>query len=57
MKIIIIIICVCLFVSIASAGNNFLFFGMGNSGGAVVGACDGTIDLSTGCVQPMLGGL
>lgn len=29
--------------------------GVGMNGFVTPGACDGTIDLSTGCVQPMLG--
>lgn len=36
-------------------GNSYM--GIEGSGTTVVGACAGTIDLSTGCVQPMLGGL
>lgn len=28
-----------------------------NGGGVTPSSCDGTIDLSTGCAQPMLGGL
>ena len=31
--------------------------GTGASGGGPPVSCDGTIDLSVGCVQPMLGGL
>lgn len=31
--------------------------GAGGHGGGGGGGCTGTIDLSTGCVQPMLGGL
>ncbi len=31
--------------------------GSGGSGGNPPPACDGTIDLSSGCMQPMLGGL
>lgn len=36
-------------------GNSYT--GVGNSTAAAGGACSGAIDLSTGCVQPMFGGL
>ena len=45
-------------ISIAYAGSMMLLKvgdAAGNGGAAPVNCGDGTIDLSTGCVQPMLG--
>lgn len=47
---------VCL--TVPAASQLLLGVSMSNSGGGTpVANCDGTIDLSTGCVQPMIGGV
>jgi hypothetical protein len=55
MKIAAIIILLIVGISTAYANFMLLHVGPGGFGGAAPpGSCDGTIDLSTGCVQPML---
>jgi hypothetical protein len=56
-KIIFALILVSVGIATAYAGN-FQLLHVGSTGGSgVAPTCNGTIDLSTGCVQPMLGGL
>lgn len=47
---------VLLLLSGVAYAEKLRFYGAGGAGPPSAG-CDGTIDLSTGCAQPMLGGL
>jgi hypothetical protein len=56
-KIILALMLISVGIAAAYAGN-FQLLHVGSSGGSgVAPTCNGTIDLSTGCAQPMLGGL
>lgn len=46
-----------LILATAASAERLRFYGQGGAGPSPPGACNGTVDLSTGCPQPMLGGL
>jgi hypothetical protein len=57
MKILIAAFLIIVGISAAYAAGGFMLLHVGDAngnGGAPPSSCDGSIDLSTGCVQPML---
>jgi hypothetical protein len=49
---------ICVGIAASHAGGfMMLHIGSSDGNGGIVSTCDGTIDLSTGCAQPMLGGI